>query len=367
MYRSTAVALALCLATITTQAASVIRSVGGDSTAASITPARDLFRTDLGGGTTAGAGGSFGGLRREINWDGVPAPASAPNNLAANFFNVNSPRGVVFSTPGSGFQVSGASADGGAGQPAAAAFGNVNPTYASAFGVFSAQRLFTAVSSNVTDVTFFQPGTTKAATVSGFGAVFTDVNTLGSTTLELFSELNAALGTFNVPTGTVASASLSFLGVSFNGGEKIGRVRITSGNAVLGAGVNDGGATDLVVMDDFIYSEPVALPDADGDGAPDSADNCNLLANPTQLDANRDGYGNDCDADLNNSFLVTTADFAILRSVLNQSAASSATAADADLNGSGTVTTADFAILRARLNTAPGPSGYACAGTIPCP
>ena len=107
--------------------------------------------------------------------------------------------------------------------------------------------------------------------------------------------------------------------------------------------------------------------DADGDGIPDSSDNCTLVSNPTQLDANGDGYGNICDADLNNSGLVTTADFGILRSVLNQSASASPTAAAADLNGSGTVTTADFGILRARLNTAPGPSGLACAGTIPCP
>jgi hypothetical protein len=98
-------------------------------------------------------------------------------------------------------------------------------------------------------------------------------------------------------------------------------------------------------------------PDADGDGVADSADNCTLQANPSQLDADSDGYGNLCDADLNNSALVTTADFAILRSVLNQSAGSSAIAAAADLNGSGLVTTADFAILRSRLNFPPGPSG----------
>lgn len=97
--------------------------------------------------------------------------------------------------------------------------------------------------------------------------------------------------------------------------------------------------------------------DSDADGALDVIDNCTLLANPTQLDADADGYGNACDADLNNSGTVTTADFGILRSVLNQAAGSSATAAAADLNESGTVTTADFAILRARLNTAPGPSG----------
>lgn len=235
-----------------------MQSFGG-TTAASITPARDQFRADLGGGTTAAANGSFGGLRREINWDGVPAALSAPNFLAANFFNVNSPRGVVFSTPGTGFQVSGAITDAGAGQPAAANFGNINSTYTAGFGTFSSQRLFTAVGANVIDVTFFIPGTATNATVSGFGAVFTDVETAGGTTLQFFTPANVSLGVFNVPVGTVANQSLSFLGVSFNAGEQVGRVRITSGNVALGAGVNDnpGGGVDVVAMDDFIYSEPV--------------------------------------------------------------------------------------------------------------
>ena len=246
------------------QAAPVVRSVGGDATAASITATRDTFRLDIGGGTVAGANGSFGGLRREINWDGVPATASAPNSLPANFFNTTSPRGAVFSTPGTGFEVSGASTDVGAGQPAAANFGNINAIYTSTFGVFSAQRLFTALGSITTDVNFFLPGTATAATVAGFGAVFTDVDTLGSTTIQYFNQVNASLGTFNVPVGTVASQSLSFLGVSFNAGELVSRVRITSGNTALGAAVNDnpGGGVDLVVMDDFIYSEPVPEPSA---------------------------------------------------------------------------------------------------------
>ena len=244
------------------QAAPVVRSLGGDATTASITPTRDTFRLDIGGGTTAGANGSFGGVRREINWDGVPATSAAPNTLAANFFNTTSPRGVVFSTAGSGFEVSGATTDAGAGQPAAANFGNINVSYGTTFGVFSAQRLFTAIGSNVTDVNFFLPGTATAATVAGFGAIFTDVETLGGTTIQYFNQVGTSLGTFNVPIGTVASQSLSFLGVSFNAGEQVGRVRITSGNAALGAAVNDnpGGGTDLVVMDDFIYSEPVPEP-----------------------------------------------------------------------------------------------------------
>ena len=95
--------------------------------------------------------------------------------------------------------------------------------------------------------------------------------------------------------------------------------------------------------------------DQDQDGVSDAADNCTLSANASQLDANADGIGNLCDADLNNSGLVTSADYGIQRLQLGQSAASSPTAAAADLNGSGLVTTADFGILRGRLNTAPGP------------
>ena len=111
----------------------------------------------------------------------------------------------------------------------------------------------------------------------------------------------------------------------------------------------------------------VTVGDTDGDGVVDSSDNCRLTANPLQQDANADGYGNICDADINNSGTVTTADFGLLRSVLGQSAGFNATAAASDLNSSGTVTTADFGLLRARLGTTPGPSGLACAGTPPCP
>ncbi len=97
--------------------------------------------------------------------------------------------------------------------------------------------------------------------------------------------------------------------------------------------------------------------DTDGDGVVDGQDNCSDSFNPDQLDADSDGYGNICDADLNNSGLTTTIDYNLLRGCLNQPSAASALCAAADLNGSGLVTAIDFNMLRARINTAPGPSG----------
>ncbi len=108
------------------------------------------------------------------------------------------------------------------------------------------------------------------------------------------------------------------------------------------------------------------LTDSDADGVPDIEDNCTEAPNgplipdgggASQRDADGDGYGNLCDGDLNNSGLTTAHDYSIWRSVINQLAGSSATAAAADLNGSGRVTVIDYIRLRAMLNLPPGPSG----------
>ena len=129
-----------------------------------------------------------------------------------------------------------------------------------------AQRLFTAVGSNIVDVSFFSPGTATLALVSGFGAVFTDVDLTSSTKIEFFDAANASLGIYAVPVGTVGSESLSFLGVSFTDGPVISHVQITSGNTALAAGINDGSpigpdnVVDIVAMDDFIYGAPAVSP-----------------------------------------------------------------------------------------------------------
>lgn len=232
------------------QAVPIVFSASG-ANSASIVPSRDAFRTAIGGGTSGGANGSFGGLRREINWDGVPDSLSAPNSLPANFFNVNSPRGVVFSTPGTGFQLSANVAN-----PTSSPvqFGNIDASYPGFFEPFSPQRLFTALGSNITDVSFFLPGTTNPAFVSAFGAVFSDVDLANTTSLQFFDPGDALLGTF-FALNFSGNETFSFLGVQFTS-EQVGRVRITSGNQVLAPGNT---AIDSVVMDDFIYSEPRAL------------------------------------------------------------------------------------------------------------
>jgi hypothetical protein len=232
-------------------AAPLVRSATGPNPA-SLLPTVDTYRADL-GVLNPNVAGCFTTGRREINWDGVPDANSAPANLAANFFNVNSPRGVIFSTPGSGFQVSAR-----AGNPTSTPilFGNINPTYPSIFQVFSSPRLFTQLGSNVMDVTFFVAGSTTPATVSGFGAVFTDVDVSGSTSIEYFDAGSNSLGVFPVPAGS-GSQTLSFLGVSFTAGERVSRVRITSGTTA--PGPNDAPpAVDIVVTDDFLYGEPQA-------------------------------------------------------------------------------------------------------------
>lgn len=215
--------------------------------AASIQGSVDGFRNDL--GTNNGVGGSFAGGRREINWDGVPAGFSDPNNLPGNFFNSNSARGAVFETPGSAFRVS---ANSGSATPVR--FGSINPSFPSSFSVFSSQKLFTAIDSNIVDVRFFVPGTNQPGAVRGFGSVFTDVDLAGPTTIEFFDVHNNSLGTQTV-LNTPGVTSLSFLGVSLEQAI-INRVRITAGNAALSA--LDG--FDFVAMDDFIYGEPQAVP-----------------------------------------------------------------------------------------------------------
>jgi hypothetical protein len=223
----------------------VVREAAGASPAA-IQAAVDQFRADLGGVNNGNAVGSQPGGRREINWDG--GGATAPVTLDPSPMTRFSNRGAVFTTPGSGFEISGVPLP---------EFGEINASYPALFAPFSSPRLFAALDTNVMDVWFFVPGsTTVAAGVTGFGAVFTHVTSETSTRLEFYAPDGALLFAREVP-WAAGDETLSFLGVSFDAGEIVGRVRIVSGNSALGP--DESAARDLVVMDDFVYGEPVSV------------------------------------------------------------------------------------------------------------
>ena len=119
-----------------------------------------------------------------------------------------------------------------------------------------------------------------------------------------------------------------------------------------------GGGYFFYNLDDFTTARAA---DTDNDGITNSADNCtnvpngNLIADAgghSQWDTNGDGYGNVCDADLNNDGFVNCTDLALFR------AAFGTANANADFNGNGgTVNFADLALFRARFGLPPGPSG----------
>lgn len=265
------------LATATlTFAIPIVRQASGANRAA-IESSVDQFRADL-GGSNNGVGGSFTTGRREINWDGVPDQFSEPNNFPANFFNVNSPRGVVFNAvedaTGSALNQFAVSANSASGVPVR--FGNLNASYTSIFQTFSAQRLFIARNTHIMEVNFVIPGTRIPATVSGFGVILTDVDSATGGNRSLIRVYGADGTQLSAASAPVFDKGLSFVGISFNGGERIARVVIESGNAALSATNNDGvNNVDVVAMDDFIYGEPRAsehhASDFDGDGVKDLA------------------------------------------------------------------------------------------------
>ncbi|MEO1512159.1 MAG: hypothetical protein AAFU70_08810 [Planctomycetota bacterium] len=241
-------------AALSVSAQAQVTRIGSANDAAGLQGLVDQYRADL-GQLNPNEPGSVGSGRRQINWDAAPDAVSAPNDFAGDFFNAGfSPRarGVEFTTPGSGFQLS-ATASSGQGER----FANINPAYADMFGTFSPERLFTAIDSNVVEVEFFVPGTDQRATTTGFGAVFTDVDLDDSTFIEYFDVDGNSLGKFFAEPGLAENASLSFVGVSF-AEAIISKVRIQSGNSALGG--LEGGGIDLIVMDDFIFGEPVPGP-----------------------------------------------------------------------------------------------------------
>jgi hypothetical protein len=227
--------------------------------AASIQSTVDQFRASLGTVNNANSPGQASG-RREINWDGG-SPTNAATTLSGTpltaFLNT---RGANITTRGSGFVQA---------PPSGLADTFGNSSYATIFRAFSPLRLFSPIGSNVTEVEFSVPGSNgnTPATSTGFGVVFTDVdspdgsglrdrtgNRHASTLIEYYGPHGELLFTSNAP-ASPGDGNLSFIGVVF-GDARVARVRIIAGDVA--PGPNDD-RKDIVMMDDFLYGEPTPL------------------------------------------------------------------------------------------------------------
>jgi hypothetical protein len=125
------------------------------------------------------------------------------------------------------------------------------------------------------------------------------------------------------------------------------------------------GCTALLTIGLSFGSFAGSAPDADGDGVPDDYDNCVNVANgplastgncDAQEDYNTNGYGQVCDADLNEDGGVGLDDMGVLLNALGSGAGNTA-----DLNCDNGVGLDDMGTLLNALGSQPGPSGLACA------
>jgi hypothetical protein len=221
----------------------IIITASGD-----ISAKMDQFRQLLGSqlNTTPDAVGG----RREIDWDGVPDDLLG-KTLPGDFFNPVGPnaplgrqRGLAYASNGE-FMVTNNN------------FATINQEAATQFSAFSGTKTFSNISSSLWDVLPQKPGTNVAATVKGFGIVFSDVDVASSTFLEFFDN-DQSLGKFFAPTHD-NSTSFSFVGVYFKN-KKVTRIQVGHDGVLSGGGkdITNGGTKDLVIMDNFLYDEPVA-------------------------------------------------------------------------------------------------------------
>ncbi|MEM9387461.1 MAG: hypothetical protein AAGA68_20570 [Pseudomonadota bacterium] len=179
---------------------------------------------------------------------------------------------------------------------------------------------------------------------------------------------------FGQPGGFAPTINLAGLFEANGGDGTDGFVVVSSEGARgrVGASVSAGGDVNGDGLQDLVVGSPTAGEngaayvvygrqdsDLDEDGIANDADNCTLVANADQRDSNGDGYGNRCDADLDDNCVVDARDWFIMRDVIGTDDP------DADLDGDGIVNGADALRLFSLRFSPPGPSGVtdACEAT----
>jgi hypothetical protein len=242
----------LCAISYAQESGPIVFQASGP-TVESIQGTVDAYRAALGDPLNGNTPGPLANGRREINWDGGGSDATTdPVTPFDVFLNT---RGAQFKTPGVG--LSQAPVSGGAQGGLATLFNN--QSYANIFSTFSPLRLFTVVGSRIIEGLFFIPGSSGAtpAAVTGFGAIFTDVDKPNgsksedhSTRIEYYDTHGKRIYTAFVP-ASPGDGGLSFIGIVFNDA-RIASVKIRLETRPGG----DDDKKDIVMMDDFFYGEP---------------------------------------------------------------------------------------------------------------
>jgi uncharacterized protein (TIGR03437 family) len=223
------------------------------------TAALNAFRAAIGGADNSTNANPQPSGRREINWDGVRLDGTDFNNnttvlvpgkitgIPVNRFQA---RSVLFG------EVLAVSGDG---------FVSANPSVVNQFPAFSPANTFAPFNSNRYEVNLVlasAPTTMPVpASTRGFGVIFLDVEQANTSSIEYFNGA-VSLGKFFVPPGP--SGQPEFLGVLFNA-PVVTRVVVTTGtaqvfnfnNGQVSSGPAESATTDLAVVDDFVYAEPV--------------------------------------------------------------------------------------------------------------
>lgn len=180
--------------------------------------------------------------------------------MPGNFFDVTVTRGALFKAKGGQFRVSNPVPT-----PFDDRFNSILPqSQAARFKTFSPKRLFTPLLSNKVTVLFKIPGKNIKAAVTGFGAVFTDVDLKKKTRMVFLDKKGCKIASVSVKP---SSKGLSFAGivalVPSNPSQllrSIYRVKIKLGTVAVsqfgGGQYGAGRRGDVVVLDDFIYGEP---------------------------------------------------------------------------------------------------------------
>ena len=190
------------------------------------------------------------GTRFNVNWDAIPFNGQTlTKTLAPNFFAA---RQILLDTDPLSADLLVSNVN----------FGDLNAHYTANFPTFSPKVNFKYREDDAQKNTFLLADRVTPALTSAFGAIFTDVEKGNTSGLVFKDQFGNELGRFYVPAG--ANGLNQFLGVIFSR-PVAARVEVLMGEQGEDFGavedVSNGGSSDVVVTDDFVYQRGVvALP-----------------------------------------------------------------------------------------------------------